>query len=104
MEIYAQIRPETDFETVSGAIKKGLYNNIPSDRADANKPELFLHPMQDWHLNNEFENGQVVMSNQKRLVWLNGLIGLFYYAEGEDLTRQNPAMSSSEFNGSRWVK
>ena len=36
-----------------------------------------------------------------RMDW-NGLFCLFYYAEGGDLTRRNPGISSSEFNGLRW--
>ncbi len=77
MKIFVEIPNDTDFKTVSASIKNELSKHIEPKRAAVSKPELFLHPMRDWHLNNEFENGKIVTSNQKRMLWFNGLIGLF---------------------------
>jgi putative ABC transport system permease protein len=54
--IYAQINDHTDFETVNRNIIHSKFDHdAPQDRA--NKAEIFLHPMADWHLRSHWDNG-----------------------------------------------
>ncbi|MEQ8478532.1 FtsX-like permease family protein [Fulvivirga sp.] len=41
---------------------------------------LFLEPMKEWHLFSEFENGQRVLSQRLKFVWIMGLVGVFVLA------------------------
>ena len=72
--MYAQLREGVNINDASAAIKDILMIN----RDEQDEPvELFLHPMKDWHLNSQFENGVQVTSKRKQMVWLNGIIGVF---------------------------
>ncbi|TDB65914.1 ABC transporter permease [Arundinibacter roseus] len=51
-------------------IKKRIKDTAPY------KPELFLHPMDDWYLQSRFENG-VSIGGRIQYVWLFGTIGGF---------------------------
>lgn len=77
MHVYAQITPNTNFDLASRAIKDELKNHMAEEDAVRKEPELFLHPMDKWHLYSEFSNGANVMSNQLKFVWINSLIGIF---------------------------
>ncbi|POY38560.1 ABC transporter permease [Solitalea longa] len=72
---YAQIADNADMEQVSKKIKNVKLNKVTKEDA-AFKPEIFLHPMRNWHLYSNFENG---VNNGGRItfVWLFGIIGLF---------------------------
>ncbi|MEQ8574278.1 MAG: permease prefix domain 2-containing transporter, partial [Fulvivirga sp.] len=41
---------------------------------------LFVEPMKEWHLFSEFENGQRVLSQRLKFVWIMGLVGVFVLA------------------------
>ena len=76
--IYAQIPANTDFDKVSAIIKDVKLNHVDQKEAASQKPELFLHPMRDWHLYSEFdENGVNVTSEQMKFIWFYGIIGVF---------------------------
>ena len=77
MQIYAQIKEETNLATASTAIKNELASHLPEDRVKLFKPTIFLQPMKNWHLYNEFENGQIAISQRLQFVWFYGVIGLF---------------------------
>jgi ABC-type antimicrobial peptide transport system permease subunit len=49
--------------------------NLNEDLAEFN-PQLFLFPMKDWYLRNNFENGKQV-GGRIKYVWLFGIIGAF---------------------------
>lgn len=72
---YVQIAEGTDMAQVSAKIK-----NVKFDKVDAEarkyKPEMFLHPMSQWHLYSEF-NGGVSIGGRINFVWLFGTIGAF---------------------------
>ncbi|RRA99980.1 ABC transporter permease [Larkinella rosea] len=74
-QIFAQIADKADMEAVSAKIK-----TIKSDRGDKEelkfKPEIFLHPMNRWHLYSEWKNG-VSAGGRIQFVWLFGIIGGF---------------------------
>ncbi|MEO1052285.1 MAG: ABC transporter permease [Bacteroidota bacterium] len=76
MYIYAQIRENTDFEQASATIKDAMLPHI-NEKKKKGKPSLFLHPMSEWHLNSEFENGHTVVSGRMKIVWFYGLIAAF---------------------------
>lgn len=73
---YGQIAEGTTIDQVSEAIKKIKQDNIDSEWAQQNKPEIFLHPMDQWYLYNSFENGKNA-GGRIEYVWLFGTIGLF---------------------------
>lgn len=75
-QIFVQLGPHTDFKKVSAKIKDLELNYINKERA-ASRPELFVHPMSKWHLYSSFENRVIVTSEQLKLVWFYGFIGLF---------------------------
>jgi ABC-type antimicrobial peptide transport system permease subunit len=76
MTIYVQLRRQGDLTKVSGIIKDAMLPHI-SQEADESKPELFLHPMSEWHLNSQFENGVPVTSKQMKMLWAYSTIGAF---------------------------
>lgn len=76
MYIYVQIHPEGNFEKISGIIKDAMLGHISEENAQL-KPEVFLHPMKEWHLNSEFENGVLITSKRMMSLWYYGTIGCF---------------------------
>ena len=74
-QAFAQIREGESFAEVSVAIKDAKLNRIEADHAKYN-PQIFLHPMSQWHLYDRFEGG-VVVGGKIKYVWLFGMIGLF---------------------------
>ena len=80
IKLYAEIRPGTNFETVSDNIKDVQLQNISkleNFKEDiARNPRLFLFPMSDWHLQ-PIDRKAVVDGKPVRMVWLIGTIGLF---------------------------
>ena len=77
MRIYAQVRPEVGIEEASEAVKDAVLAHIdPEDAAQA-QPEVFLHPMSQWHLHSQFENGVNVSSKAAMFVWFFSITGIF---------------------------
>ena len=74
-QLFAQIADNTDFESIN---KKII--NVKQDQVSADEKkflaEIFLQPMNDWHLRNNFENG-IKTGGFIQYVWLFGMIGLF---------------------------
>jgi len=75
-QIFVQLESHTDFNKVSAKIKDLELNYVDKQHA-AFRPELFVHPMSKWHLYSSFENRVIVTSEQLKLVWFYGFIGLF---------------------------
>ena len=72
-QLFAQLAPGADMHRVSEKIK--------TVRADHSKdktfnPEIFLHPMSDWYLRSDWENG-VKTGGRIQMVWMFDIIGLF---------------------------
>lgn len=76
MRIYVQLHNATEFKKVSEIIKDAMLPHIDNETAES-KPQLFLHPMRDWHLNSQFENGQSVTSREMKVVWSYMTTGAF---------------------------
>ncbi len=76
-QLFVQKHPEQSFEQISKHIEDAIMENISHDKAQmAVKPEVFLHPMEKWHLFSEFENG-IIVGGRIEYVRLFGIIGAF---------------------------
>jgi putative ABC transport system permease protein len=74
-QIFVQIAGHANMQAVSKKIKDAKLRNITGDDRRYN-PQLFLHPMSQWHLYEEFKNG-VNTGGRIQYVWLFGIIGIF---------------------------
>jgi putative ABC transport system permease protein len=73
--VFVQVAENVDVQQASLAIRDAkLKNVVEYDRRF--KPELFLHPMNKWHLYSDFENG-VNTGGRIEFVRLFGAIGVF---------------------------
>jgi ABC-type lipoprotein release transport system permease subunit len=50
---------------------------LPHLNENASEQEIFLHPMNKWHLYSEFENGSYVTSKNLTFLWFMAIIGVF---------------------------
>ncbi len=73
-QMFVQIADNTSFESVTNAIID-IKKNSDEEVVQYN-PRIFLHPMEDWHLRSNFEDG-VQTGGRIRYVWLFGVIGAF---------------------------
>lgn len=74
-QLFVQIADHADMKTVSDKIIKVKYNRVPESEKIFNA-ETFLHPMDNWHLRSNWENG-VQTGGLIEYVWLFGCIGVF---------------------------
>ncbi|MEZ4900847.1 MAG: ABC transporter permease [Spirosomataceae bacterium] len=76
LKVYTEISSNTDFELVSKTIKDAELKNIGElkDKV-AENPQVFLHPMRNWHLY-PFKRG-TVNAEPVQMIWLIGIIGVF---------------------------
>jgi ABC-type antimicrobial peptide transport system permease subunit len=74
MFIFAQLNTNVHIDEVSDKIK-----NLLSDKTKGQEGthELFLQPMNKWHLYSAFENHVAVTSEQMKFIWFYGIIGVF---------------------------
>ncbi len=75
VQIYVQLADKADIKSITAGIKDITLNKV-KDIDTRYKPALFLDPMHDWHLYQEFENG-VNVGGRIQYVWLFGIIGIF---------------------------
>ena len=75
LQVYVQVEESVDMQEASAAIRDAKLRNV-SDGDKRFNPELFLHPMNRWHLYSSFENG-VSSGGRIDYVWLFGSIGAF---------------------------
>jgi putative ABC transport system permease protein len=77
LDIYVAIEDHTNFETVSNQIRDAILNNVRDNNGYvAVNPQIFLHPMEKWHLQSEWKNG-VNTGGLIQTVWLFGIVGAF---------------------------
>lgn len=78
--MYVEIKAETSFSMASAAIRDSelkVIRNMDNMKSEvATNPQMWLHPMKNWHLYSEFKNG-VAASGPVQYVWMVGLIGFF---------------------------
>ena len=77
MQIYTQVRPNVRIEEASAAVKDAMLAHIDPEDAALAQPEVFLHPMSQWHLHAQFENGVNVRSKEYLFVWFFGITSIF---------------------------
>jgi ABC-type antimicrobial peptide transport system permease subunit len=73
-QMFVQVAPGADMATVSEKIKN--VKAIADEDIVIFKPEMFLHPMRDWHLRSEWKEG-IQTGGRIQMVWLFGIIGVF---------------------------
>src|SRR5664279_2259761 len=74
-QLFVQIADNANMDAVSKKIKDAKLRNVAKDDRRYN-PQLFLHPMKNWHLRGEFKDGKNV-GGRVQYVWLFGIIGSF---------------------------
>ncbi len=73
-QVFASVREGVSFEAASRKIKDLIVNK--DERARESNPALFLQPMKEWHLYNEYKDG-INVGGEITFVWLFGTIGGF---------------------------
>lgn len=73
--IFTELADNADMDKVSFSIKDAKLNNLNKELAKK-KPQLFLHPMDQWHLYADFKDG-VNTGGRIKYVWMFGIIGAF---------------------------
>ncbi|HRI80684.1 MAG TPA: ABC transporter permease, partial [Cyclobacteriaceae bacterium] len=76
VRIYAEISPATTFDKATDKIKNIKQKHIAEQQAKTEQPELFLEPMDRWHLYSEFKDGKSA-GGRIQFVRLFSTIGLF---------------------------
>jgi putative ABC transport system permease protein len=77
-QTFVQIADNADMDKVSAKIKNVKLNSLNKTHNDDARfrPEIFLQPMNKWHLYSDFKNGKSV-GGRIQYVWLFGIIGIF---------------------------
>ncbi len=73
-QIYVQLSPQANTEQVSAKIRNVIKAHLKDENTATQ--QVFLHPMEKWHLYSEFKNG-VIAGGHIEFVWLFGIIGVF---------------------------
>lgn len=73
--LFAQLAENADLNRINDKVKLVKYNKLPEEDRGFN-PEIFLHPMKDWRLRSNWENG-VKKGGFITYVWLFGIVGIF---------------------------
>jgi putative ABC transport system permease protein len=80
LSLYVEVKPEINFAKASAAIRDSELNAIRHMDNMKNEvttnPQMWVHPMRDWHLYSNFKNGELD-SGPVQYVWLVGIIGFF---------------------------
>ena len=74
-QLFAQVADQVDMAQLSTKIKNAKYDKVDKDEKKF-KAEIFLHPMQDWHLNSNWEEG-VQTGGFMQYVKLFAIVGIF---------------------------
>jgi len=74
-QLFVQLNENADLKSTSLRIKDAKLKKVNAQLAKK-KPELFLQPMNKWHLYSKFENG-VNVGGAIQYVWMFAIIGVF---------------------------
>lgn len=74
-DLYVQMAKNADMAVVSLKIRDAKLRNVSAVLAKK-KPALFLHPMNKWHLYDDFKDGKNI-GGRIQYVWMFGIIGVF---------------------------
>ncbi len=75
VQIFVQLSGRADMAAVSAKIRQLKSDNVDAD-GKKSRPDIFLYPMNRWHLYAEFKNG-VNTGGDIKYVWLFGITGIF---------------------------
>jgi putative ABC transport system permease protein len=73
--VYTLLHPNASFEHASSVIRDVKLKNVNETLAKK-KPTLFVHPMNRWHLHEEFKEGKE-SGGRIQYVWMFSIIGVF---------------------------
>ncbi len=73
--IFVELPDHADLTRISKNIRDAKIRMVNADQRNS-QPQLFLHPMNKWHLYSDFKNG-VNAGGRIGYVWLFGIIGAF---------------------------
>lgn len=73
--LYAQMAENAKIEQLNEKISAIKYDHL-NEAQKATKAQVFLHPMQDWHLRSTWQGG-VKKGGFIQYIWLFGMIGVF---------------------------
>lgn len=74
-QLFVMLNEQASFKAASLKIKDAKLKKV-NEALARKKPELFIHPMDDWHLRDQFENGKLV-GGLIQYVWMFGIVGVF---------------------------
>ncbi len=74
-QLWAQVGDNIDIDKLNATIINIKQDQVPAEEKKF-KAEIFLHPMADWHLRSNFEEG-VQTGGAIQYVWMFGIIGIF---------------------------
>lgn len=74
-QLFVQLADQVDMQEVSEKIKMVTHEHV-GEFEKAYNPQLFLHPMVDWHLKSNWQNGMQT-GGLIQFVWFFSLIGIF---------------------------
>jgi len=75
-QLFVQTADKVNMDAVSAKIKDIKKAHVDAKTANTEKPAMFLHPMNKWHLYSEFKNG-VSVGGAIQYVWMFAIIGAF---------------------------
>jgi putative ABC transport system permease protein len=75
VQVLVQLPADASAEVISHKIKNTIYDRERDD-SKVFQRRVFLHPMSQWHLYEEFDNG-INTGGRIQFVWLFGIIGIF---------------------------
>lgn len=73
--LYAQIAEHANMDQLNRKIRDVKYDHL-NEAQQATKAQVFLHPMEDWHLRSNWQSG-VKKGGFIQYIWLFGMIGVF---------------------------
>ena len=76
-QCFVQLNENSNSELAHYKIKDIVLQNVNEDRKQA-KPEVFIHPMNKWHLYSGVDNGKM-SGGRIEYIWLFSVIGLSSY-------------------------
>jgi len=74
-QLFAQVADNIDISKLNATIINVKQDRVPEEDKKF-KAEIFLHPMTDWHLRSNWDNG-VKTGGLIQYVWLFGIVGIF---------------------------
>ena len=75
--VLVQLADNVSPEAASRDIALAKRSKVKPDEAAKMQPQLFLHPLRNWHLRAGFKNGVYAGNGRIEEVWLFGIIGVF---------------------------